>query len=166
MEKIREAGLRLVTIVNKGLLSIAITLMVVLVVIVFSSVISRYFLNSSIAWAEEISRFILIWMVFIGAVLAYANKEHLGLDIVVDIVPRKAGKILRLLADVAVFYALTLVINGGYKLTVNSMDSLTPALEIPSGYMYLIVPIAGVLMAIITVADAWRQVSEIREGGK
>lgn len=60
-----------------------------MVVVVFSNVISRYFLNAAIAWSEEISRFMLIWLVFLGANLAYINDEHLGLDILVKAVPKK-----------------------------------------------------------------------------
>ncbi len=61
-----------------------------MVIIVFSNVVARYFLNSSLAWSEEISRFMLIWLAFLGSYLAFVRNEHLGLDLLVFLPPNPA----------------------------------------------------------------------------
>ena len=81
-------------------------LMSLMVVIVFANVIARYYLSASLAWSEEVARFMLIWLVFIGAVLAYVNEEHLGLDIVVRLFPHRIRYGLAVVADLLVLVAI------------------------------------------------------------
>lgn len=125
--------------------------MVVLVLVVFSNVMSRYFLESAIAWSEELARFLLIWVVFIGAILAYIKDEHLGLDILVTSLPYKAGRVVLIIANLLVIFALSLVTKGGYSIAMSYMDWLSPALEVPYGYIFIIVPVCGVVMIIQTI---------------
>lgn len=125
-----------------------------MVVVVFSNVISRYFLNAAIAWSEEISRFMLIWLVFLGANLAYINDEHLGLDILVKAVPKKIAKIIFVLADILVLYAIYLITKGGYSLMMESWDWKSPATATTYAYVYLIVPVSGVILFLQTIFKA------------
>ncbi|GEA15707.1 putative TRAP transporter small permease protein [Moorella sp. E308F] len=122
-----------------------------MVIVVFFNVIGRYFLNAAIAWSEEVSRFMLIWLVFLGAILAYINDEHLGLDIVVKSIPKKAAKVIAVIADLLVLYAITIILKGGYSITMESWDWTSPAAAIPYAYVYLIVPISGAILFLQTI---------------
>jgi len=122
-----------------------------MVIIVFSNVIGRYFLESSLAWSEEVSRFLFIWMVFLGAVLAYINDEHLALDLLVKVLPLKISQILAVVADLLVIYAISLITLGGYMITMENWKWLSPAAEIPYGYVYMIVPFTGAILIIQAV---------------
>ena len=62
---------------------LVLVLLGLMVVIVFANVVTRYYLHFSLAWSEEVTRFMLVWLVFLGSFLAYINDEHLGLDILV-----------------------------------------------------------------------------------
>ena len=123
-------------------------LLVCMVVIVFANVISRYYLEASLAWSEEVTRFMLIWMVFLGAVLAYVNDEHLGLDIIVKNLPLRLRSAIAVLVDVLIMFAVWLLIQGGLMLTVGSWEWEAPATAIPYGEVYLIVPICGSLLLL------------------
>jgi TRAP-type C4-dicarboxylate transport system permease small subunit len=122
-----------------------------LVMVVLGSTMSRYFLNYSIAWAEELSRFMLIWTVFIGAVVANAYNEHMGLDILVKLAPKKVSNLIMIVSYIFVLLATGLIISGGITLMTESIDSLSPALSIPYGYIYTIVPVCGLLLLLQTV---------------
>ncbi len=63
---------------EKFLLYIVMILLALMVIIVFANVVSRYYLQFSLAWSEEIARFMLVWLVFLGSFLAYIHDEHLG----------------------------------------------------------------------------------------
>lgn len=130
---------------------IAITLLALMVIIVFSNVISRYFLNASLAWSEEISRIMIVWLVLLGSVLAYVNDEHLGLDILVKAVPKRVASFIYIIADILVLYAIYLFTKGGYGLAMQSWDWLTPATGIPYAIVYMSVPICGGIMFIQTI---------------
>ncbi len=121
-------------------------LLTCMAVIVFANVVSRYYLQAALAWSEEVTRFMLIWMVFMGAVLAYVNDEHLGLDIVVKSLPQRLQCAVAVVVDALIMFAVLLLIRGGSMLMVGSWEWEAPATEIPYGYIYTIVPICGALL--------------------
>ncbi len=123
-------------------------LLTCMVVIVFANVICRYYLHAALAWSEEVTRFMLIWMVFLGAVLAYVNDEHLGLDIVVKNLPARLQAAVAVVVDALIMFAVWLLIHGGAMLTVGSWEWEAPATEIPYGYIYTVVPLCGALMLL------------------
>ena len=145
--------MKLLTKVLNGILAILLALMVI---IVFSNVIGRYFLGSSLAWSEEISRFLFIWLVFFGAILAYINDEHLALDILTKVLPKKVSQFIAVIADLLVLYALSLIAIGGYRITMENMTWLSPAASIPYGYVYIVVPFTCSILIIQAVLKTLR----------
>ncbi len=121
-------------------------LMVGMVVINFANVICRYYLNASLAWSEEISRFLLIWAVFLGAILAYVKDEHLSLDLIVSLMSPNFRRVFAIIVDLLVMLAMGFIIKGGYSLTAANFDWAAPASEIPYGWVYIVVPFAGTVM--------------------
>ena len=75
--------------VIEGLIALMLAVMVVLV---FGNVVLRYGFNSGITVSEEISRWLFIWMTFLGAVVALRERGHLGVDMVVQRLPRWGKK--------------------------------------------------------------------------
>jgi len=125
-----------------------IVLLVMMVVIVFSNVVSRYYLHASLAWSEEVARFMLVWLVFIGSFLAYINDEHLGLDILVAKFPHTLRVVVAVCTNLLILFALYAVMEGGYLLMRDNFDWLSSAAEIPQGYVYFIVPFTCGLMML------------------
>lgn len=126
-----------------------------MVLIVFANVVCRYYLQASLAWSEEISRFMLVWLVFIGAFLAYIHDEHLGLDILVTQFPPALRRVVAIGTNMLILYALYAVMEGGYLLMRDNFDWLSPAAEIPQGYIYFIVPFTCGLMMLQTVLKTY-----------
>ncbi len=124
------------------------TLLMCMAIIVFANVISRYYLQAALAWSEEVTRFMLIWMVFMGAVLAYVNDEHLGLDILIKALPRRLQSAVAVVGDALIMFAVFLLIRGGSMLMVGSWEWEAPATEIPYGYIYTVVPVCGGLLLV------------------
>lgn len=69
-----------------------------MVLMVFGNVVLRYVFNSGIVISEELSRFFFVWMTFIGAIVAVRDRAHLGMDALVQRLPR-AGKVACLAAS-------------------------------------------------------------------
>ena len=128
-----------------------VAIMSVLVVIVFYSVLSRMILNASIAWAEELTRILFIWLVFMGAVHVLHSKGHLGLTIIIDrISPKKQlfFEVVGWILIIAVTYAM---INGGTRIVEVVRNSRTPALGLPGSMKYEAVLVAGYLMILTSI---------------
>ena len=125
-------------------------LLALMVILVFSNVIARYFLNSALAWSEEISRFMLIWVAFLGSVLAYVRNEHLGLDILITVLPPRSSRVVLVFANLLVIAAIFVLLHGGWSITSHTFNSgwTSPALSIPYGVVYMIVPVCSLLLLL------------------
>lgn len=121
-------------------------LMATICVVVFIGVVYRYLLNSPIGWIEEVARYALVWVTYIGSFLALRRSRHLSIDILAKRLSPKAQKVLNVTAMLVVLpFCYVLIVFGFYYARV-FMDQGTPYLDIPLGYIYFILPFIGVLL--------------------
>ena len=101
----------------------------------------------------------LIWVAFLGAVIAYIKGEHLGLDVMLKILPAKGAAVVQIIANCLVLYAVFILLGGGLDLTASSLNSgwTSPAASVSYGMVYSIVPISLLLFlyfSIIKLSDS------------
>ncbi|GIP36059.1 TRAP transporter small permease [Paenibacillus sp. J2TS4] len=137
----------------KIIIAICLSLMVIFV---FGNVILRYAFNSGITWSEEVSRFLFIWLIFLGAILALKDNEHLGVDIFVKKLPLKGKKIVYTISNGLILITLGLIFDGSWKLTLLNIDQSAPATGMPYAYIYGIGPVMCVCMALIILLKLYR----------
>nr|WP_146811994.1 TRAP transporter small permease [Aneurinibacillus danicus] len=125
-------------------------------ILVFGNVVLRYAFNSGITWSEEMSRFLFVWMVFLGAIAALKDNMHLGMDIVINFLPKAAKKAAFLLSNALVLYVLWLLLDGSWKMTVLNMNSTAPATGMPLSYLYGIGIVTSISMAVIILINLYR----------
>ena len=139
------------TRVQKGAEYFAAFLLLAMVAVVFANVFCRFVLNASIAWSEEVARFLFIWIVFLGSLFAFVTNEHLGLDLVVNSVSERTAKWMGVIRDLLVIFSIGIVTVGGYSITKDNWDWLSPAISIPYGYVNIIVPLTMAPMLILAI---------------
>ncbi len=88
--------------------------LVVMVVLVFGNVVLRYAFNTGITVSEELSRWLFVWLTFVGAVIALRDHAHLGMDSVVSRLPTTAKKVCFFVSNVLILYALWLFLDGSW----------------------------------------------------
>ena len=127
-------------------------------ILVNLNVICRYFLNSPIQWSEEVVTSLFVWTVFIGSAYAYRKHPHLGIDILVNLMPPKVRNIVRdimsvvelliliMLTVISAQYAYNLVISRGVL-----KIALTDMLRVPKVYTGIAVPIGFGLSTIYSI---------------
>ncbi|RLC00969.1 MAG: TRAP transporter small permease [Deltaproteobacteria bacterium] len=116
--------------------------------IVAVQVFCRYVLNQSLFWSEELARFLLVWLTFLGASSAYYRKVNPGVDflyIKLPLVLKKASSILTHLASMALFVVMVVY---GCKFAWFVRLQISPALQIPKWIILSIIPISGVILLI------------------
>ncbi len=123
-------------------------LMAFLVVVVVASVIFRYVLLSPFSWSEEVCRYVMIWLGFLGASLAVREGLHVGVEFVVNWVPPRLAAWMRGLARAGVGAFLLIVMIYGFDLVANLWDQLSPVMEIRMTWPYLAIPVGSLLMLI------------------
>lgn len=117
----------------------------VLTIVTFLQVLFRYVFEYPAYWTQDVVSISFIWSVFLGSALAVREGEHIVVDII-DRLPDTIRKIIVFLGSIAVLIFLVLLTYYGYQHAMNSMNQIIPSLNIPKGYVYLVVPFSGALM--------------------
>lgn len=146
---------------NDALLGIETVFMAVitffLVAAIFIEVICRYFLFVSVAWAEELTRYLFIWLSYIGSAYAIYYGQHTEIDVLQQVILKsksdkkeKALKALRLAAIISTFAFLVVFgkVFFDYMMVIWAKTQTSPTMHIPMGYIYLPVFIGTVMGAL------------------
>ncbi|MDQ6619413.1 MAG: TRAP transporter small permease [Pseudomonadota bacterium] len=124
-----------------------ISLLAAMACMVFANVVLRYASGSSIIWVEEASRYVMIWLTFIGCGLVLRYGGHLGIDTLQERLPRRAAVVRGVIfALLLAFFAVMLWL--GIVYSARTWQQTTPVMQIPVGFVYLAMPIGFALMIV------------------
>ncbi|WP_431026813.1 TRAP transporter small permease [Lysinibacillus sp. LZ02] len=123
-------------------------LLFIMVILVFIQIVSRVIMSSSFPWTEEVARFMMIWITFLGASVAFQYGAHIGVEALVDRLPAIVRKFFVIVVMLICLSFFVLLIVYGYELASGAFVKTSPALQIPMGYIYYIIPVSGVLMSL------------------
>ncbi len=117
-------------------------------------VISRYVLNNPSTVTEELVLICFVWMALLGTAYVFGKQEHMRMSFLVDKLSDKNQNKIKLLSEiiVIVFAALVLVF-GGFRMSQLSMGQLSSSLQIPMGYIYLALPLSGVITVVYNILN-------------
>lgn len=130
--------------------TICVVLFSVMVILTFAQVLSRFIFNFSLAWTEEVSRFMFVWLVYLSAAMAAKHRRHIRVELIDQFLPRRLSKWAGLLADLLwITYALFVAFQGyNVAMMIAGHGQLSPAVQLPMGIIYLIVPFGFILISI------------------
>ncbi len=123
-------------------------LMLIATVVAIIQVIARYIFSNSLYWSEEIILYSLITMSFVTASMGVRYGVHISVEVLQAFLGPKLSRIFKYLSTLlGMVFAVTLIYYG-WRLFINTnnMGQLSPAMQIPVAYVYLIIPISGVFM--------------------
>ena len=127
---------------------LSVTLFIAMLLVVTIQIVSRYFFSFAIPWTEELSRWLYIYIVFIGASEAVSRRDHIA----IDIVPNRLGPKTNYLLDIAIhlIFAATaaVIVHRGYLfgLRMDRLGSIT--MHVQMSWLYMAVPIGFTLVGI------------------
>ncbi len=159
LEAIRDA-------VNGVVRWLIIVLMVVMTVTVSLQIIFRYIFNVPLDWSEEMARFSFVWVSFFGASALMRVREHINVTVFLDRFPPRLQAYTVLLASLCGLVCVYFFLVGGIALTYHEWRQLAPATEIRMGWVYVVIPITSVLMAIWMVTQTIESVLKLRGEGR
>ncbi len=111
-------------------------------------VFCRYILNSSLFWSEELARYMLVWLSFFGATVAYYRHLHPGVDALIARFPATGQRISQLLVyGVTIGLALVMIISG-CRFAWFVRLQITPALALPKWILLAVIPLSGVIFLL------------------
>jgi TRAP-type transport system small permease protein len=130
--------------------------LLLMVVLVFANVVMRYGFNSGLTLSEELSRWLFVWMTFMGAVVALKEHGHLGTDALVSRLPARAQKICLLLSNLLMLLICWLIFKGGWEQVKINWGTTSAVMEISMAYFYVSGVIFAVLGGAILLLQLWQ----------
>jgi len=128
-------------------------LLVGMAIVIIINVFMRYVLNTGLRWGEEVSKLLMVWFTFIAMAVGVKQGLHISLHLLPKNLPFKLEKIFTLLKDIITLIIALVFFIYGIKLVQFTSSSIMPATEWPSSILYLILPIAAVLIASEALMD-------------
>jgi TRAP-type transport system small permease protein len=131
----------------------------IMVVLVFGNVVLRYAFNSGITVSEEVSRWLFVWLTFLGAIVAMREHAHLGVDSLVKRLPATGKKICLIVSQLLMLYATWLLLKGSWEQTLINWDVAAPASGLSTGLFYGVGIVFAVSTGLILLNDLYRAVT-------
>jgi TRAP-type C4-dicarboxylate transport system permease small subunit len=157
---------KLKQIIDKALSWTVVVVMAVLVIDVLWQVFTRFVLRDPSSFTEELARYLMIWVGLFGASYAAGKRMHLAVDLLPTKLTGRRKQYLELVIEgFTLLFAMAVLGVGGVRLVwvMLFLGQTSPALQIPLGYVYLVVPISGFLIAFYAVFFIVDQLRAMRE---
>ncbi len=130
-----------------------------MVVLVFGNVVLRYAFNSGIALSDELSRWLFVWMTFMGAVVALHEHGHLGTDFLVARLPTWGKKVCLGAGHALMLFTCWLLFKGALDQVRINLETASAVMEAPVAWFYACGVLFSVSAAVVVALDLWRLLS-------
>lgn len=117
-------------------------------VVVAVQVFFRYALNHSLFWSEELARYLLVWLTFLGASVAYRRTLHPGIDIVYAQMPVPIQRMISIFIHFISTVLFGVMIFYGIQFSYFVRLQISPALYLPKWMVFSIIPLSGIIFMI------------------
>lgn len=135
--------------------------------IVSISVFFRYVLNNSITWSEEISKYIMVWLVFVGAPVAMVQSRHIAIEILPNLFGTKIRAFVFFIVNCLIVATMGFWTLKGYQYTVAGWSQVIMSFDkIPLGVVFASIPFGSCIMMIISFQISIRQLLVIFDSDK
>lgn len=125
-----------------------ILLLAAMAIIIFANVCLRYLTDTSIDWAEEVARHMMIWLTFLGAGPVLRAGGHIAVENLQDAMPRQAAAWLRVLISTLMLGFFAFLIWYGVLYMERTQFQATAATQISFAYIYAAMPVGGALLVL------------------
>ena len=153
---IRQLSRRVNQTVEWGLAGIGL----VMVVVVAAQVFCRYVLNHSLFWSEELARYLLVWLTFLGATVAYHRRAHPSIDMLQSRVAPSVAHGMTIAGYLVALLFFGVLAVYGFQFAHFVRAQISPALQIPKWTVMVVLPLSGAILCLHTAAlllDALRR---------
>jgi TRAP-type C4-dicarboxylate transport system permease small subunit len=144
-------------------------ILAILVLDVLWQVASRYLLSSPSTFTDELAGFLLIWVALLGAAYVTGQKQHLAIELIINKVNARKANILRIIIQVSVIvFTLFVMIVGGIWLIYTRfyLGQVSAALQLPLGYVYMVLPISGVFIIYYSIINSIELINQLKASKK
>jgi TRAP-type C4-dicarboxylate transport system permease small subunit len=143
VEKKLAAGLAV------GLQWITLAILAVMCVVTFLQVVTRYVFNAPFSWTEELARYLIIWVTFLGFGLVIHKRAEMSVSFFRDMIKGRPGQLVDLALTGIVLAFLAIFFVQGILITIESQSIMTIALGVPWSFVNAAAPLGGACMLLL-----------------
>ncbi len=125
-------------------------------VICFLEVILRYVFAASLSWYDELVGYLLVWLTFLGAVLAQSHGQHIGIGDLVERAPAPIRRPMELSGHLVLVAVHLVLVIYGLKLAIPFLGERAITVPVPMGFVYGVIPVSAALMLVVEAAQIAR----------
>lgn len=141
-------------------------ILLAIVLVLLGQVFSRYGFSLSLSWPEEVSRYLFVWLVFIGSAAAVGSGESLVVDSLSELSPPGYKHIFRIIAPIGGLIAIGILVYTSLPLLLGPVSrTASPASGVTQFWVYMAVPVGCTLAAIFLINSLVREVRNAKNGG-
>jgi len=140
---------------NKAMVFLAQLMLVAMSLVTCSQVFTRKVFNYSIRWSEEVPLILMIWFGFIAMAIGVREYLHISIEVIYKLFPKKMQKVVEKFAYLMVAAFGIFMVIWGWDLTSKMMTSTMAATKMPRGYLYIVMPFSGLLIAYYSIMDVF-----------
>jgi len=142
---------------ERVLAALCVLAFVAMFVLGIATVVFRFLLESSLAFPDELIRYLFIWLVFLGSAIAFRRNMHAAIGLLVARLPAGTKRIALLAATILSAGFFVLVGHAGIQLTIRAAPQISPALEVSMAWVMAAVPVGMGLLALYAIELFCRQ---------
>ncbi|WP_047550557.1 TRAP transporter small permease [Psychroserpens sp. Hel_I_66] len=142
--------------IDKTLGNILIIIMGVMVINVIWQVFTRFVVGTPSSFTDELARYLMIWLGILGAAYVSGRNMHVAIDVLPQRASTKTQRKLKLTVYVLIIlFAFFAMVLGGSRLVYITyvLDQQSPALQLPLAFVYLAIPLSGILIMYYKISD-------------
>jgi TRAP-type C4-dicarboxylate transport system permease small subunit len=142
--------------IDKILSNVLIIIMGIMVINVLWQVFTRFVVGVPSSFTDELARYLMIWIGILGAAYVSGRNMHVAIDVLpTRASPENQKKIMRVVYIIIILFSITALVIGGSRLVYISylLGQSSPALQIPLAFVYMVIPISGILIIYYKTSD-------------
>ena len=127
--------------------------------LVSTSIFFRYVLNNSITWSEEVAKYLMVWMVFVGAPVAMVQSRHIAIEMFPNLFRPRIRALIFLIVNLLIVLTMAFWTYRGFTYTVGGMSQVMSSFDkIPLGVVFASIPFGSCIMMIISFQISLNQI--------
>lgn len=141
-------------------------LLAIMTASIFYQVVMRYVFSSAPSWTEELTRYSFIWCAYFGVSLGVKRDAHISVMAVIDLLPKKVQKVMRIVANLLFLAFAVLIFVLGLKtaMQIKMLGRKSPAMEIPMYYVYAALPVGFFCIILRLLQSIYHQIRDFGKG--
>lgn len=154
MEKIKN-------ILDKIISTVCVIIFIAMVLLTTYQVAVRYILKSPSSISETLTRYLFVWLIILSATYVFGQRDHICITALKDSFSDGVKKIVNIFGEcVVILFAVLIMIYGGSVITRMNMLQYDSILNIPTGVIYSVIPVCGVLIIFYSIINIAKYAKE------